>query len=170
MPPHPHLDLPPPPSCWTDDISYHDDAEDAPRGLCGPFLHLSSQAQKEFQALPWLRRSWAGLRAQDRNSLMLDKQERNLKFLSWRFPENQSWFPLFGSMDVPCFLYQVFAHAVPLFLEYPSFPCSPSELNSAFSCPFRHHLLTSHRSRPSQHGCECWSLSQCGQCSSPLSP
>ena len=37
MPPHPHLDLPPPPSCWTDDISYHDDAEDAPRGLCGPF-------------------------------------------------------------------------------------------------------------------------------------
>lgn len=59
-------------------------------------LHLRCQAQKEFQALPWLEEVLGWLEARGRNSLMLDKQERNLKFLSWRFPEDQSWFPRFG--------------------------------------------------------------------------
>ena len=112
-----------------------------------PSLHLSSQAQKEFQALPWLEEVLGWLEARGRNSLMLDKQERTLKFLSWHFPEYQSWFPCFG----PCM-----CHASPstrpshmLFplSGTPFLPCSPSELNSAFSRPSRHHLLTSHRSR-----------------------
>ena len=46
-----------------------------------PSLHLSSQAQKEFQALPWLEEVLGWLEARGRNSLMLDKQERTLKFL-----------------------------------------------------------------------------------------
>lgn len=117
-----------------------------PEASAVPSLHLRSQAQKEFQALPWLAEVLGWLEAQDRNSLMLDKQERNLKFLSWRFPENQSWFPCLGPWM--CHAFSTRSSHMLFPLSGISFlPCSPSELNSAFSCPFRHHLLTSHRSR-----------------------
>lgn len=53
-----------------------------------PSLHLRSQTQKEFQALPWLEEVLGWLEARGKNSLMLDKQERNLKFLLWCFPED----------------------------------------------------------------------------------
>ena len=51
-----------------------------------PSLHLGFQAQKESQAPPWLEEVLDWFEDRGRNSLMPDKQERKLKFLSWEFP------------------------------------------------------------------------------------